>query len=143
MSKRLIVFFVLLATVVAISGCGASLQQLYEGPRRPRDNEVVLIHRGNIGAGFRLTKIGSIKGTFGSDWDGAFELAIVPGECEVEYGFVSSGSGLIPGGSLEFEAQPGHTYEFTLEIEQEGDLSRRRLRVYDARTHRRVWPSSA
>jgi hypothetical protein len=140
MSKRL-PFLLMLATMVSSVGCGTSLQQLYAGPRRPRDNEAVLIHRGNMSGGLRLTKIGSIKGTYGSAWDGAFELAIVPGETEVEYGFVSSGSGLTPGGTLEFEAQQGHTYEFVLEIEDVGNVSKRQLRVFDARTHRRVWPS--
>jgi len=143
MSKRLLVFLMLLATVVSLAGCGTSLQQLYAGPRRPRSNEVVLIHRGNMGGGLRLTKIGSIQGTYGSSWDGAFELAIVPGKCEVQYGFVSGGAGVTPGGTLEFDAQPGHTYEFVLEVEDVGKLSRRQLQVFDARTHRRIWPHSS
>jgi hypothetical protein len=132
----------LLMTGISTAGCGPDLQQLYAGPRRPRYSEVVLVHRGNMGGGLRLTKIGSIKGSFGSDWDGAFELAIVPGECEVQYGFVSDGSGYTPGGTLEFEAQPGHTYEFVLEVKDAGYRSKRKVLVYDARTHRQVWPSS-
>lgn len=142
MLRRLLISWVTLGTLASITGCGTDLQQLYAGPRRPHSNEVVLIHRGNMGGGLRLTKIGSISGTFGSAWDGAFELAIAPGECEVEYGFVSSGSGLTSGGTLEFDAQPGHTYEFVLEVEEDGNRSTRKIQVFDARSRRRVWPSS-
>jgi hypothetical protein len=135
------------ALVFLIFGCSGSHVRMYAGEKLPPEN-ISVIKSGPNGSNVKLMAIDSKtkknRGFYGSSWDGAFNVELVPGPHTFVFAYENFGAISYADQSFAIDMKPGKTYlvDVTIKKESSGiNLSKSwKIEILDAETHQPFSP---